>query len=169
MNQLLNDVPSALPKQEGVEFRHVDGFPGYCVGNIGTVSSCWTHKKKAGFLTGWRSFLGSEWRTLTPAIDRKGYLRVHLRVPSGRSRTVKVHHLILKAFVGPRPAGCECRHLDGNPANNRVSNLCWGTPKENAQDTQRHGRLRPKRGEQHPLRKLTDAEVMEIRERAANG
>jgi hypothetical protein len=33
----------------------------------------------------------------------------------------------------------QCRHLDGDPANNRLDNLRWGTPIENAQDRKRHG------------------------------
>jgi hypothetical protein len=36
----------------------------------------------------------------------------------------------------------QCRHLDGNPSNNRPDNLRWGTAKENAADMIRHGRLR---------------------------
>lgn len=34
----------------------------------------------------------------------------------------------------------ETRHLDGDPGNNALSNLCWGTRQENAQDKVRHGR-----------------------------
>lgn len=51
-----------------------------------------------------------------------------------------VHNLVLEEFVGPRPDGMETRHLDGNPKNNHVSNLAWGTPKENSHDIDRHGR-----------------------------
>ena len=29
-----------------------------------------------------------------------------------------VHKLVLLAFVGPRPKGMQCRHLDGDPGNN---------------------------------------------------
>lgn len=50
-----------------------------------------------------------------------------------------VHTLVLEAFVGPRPEGMMCRHLDGNPKNNRLDNLCWGTAKENSEDRDRHG------------------------------
>lgn len=60
----------------------------------------------------------------------KGYLRVLGRF---------VHRLVLEAFIGPCPSGMECRHLDGNPSNNRLENLLWGTPLENANDRRRHG------------------------------
>jgi len=51
----------------------------------------------------------------------------------------RVHILVLEAFVGSCPAGMECRHLDGNPANNYLDNLCWGTPTQNQGDRAVHG------------------------------
>lgn len=70
-----------------------------------------------------------------------GYYRVNLRDDSYPAKTcvVPVHRIILETFVGKRPDGCVCRHLNGNPLDNRLSNICWGTPKENAQDSLRHG------------------------------
>lgn len=50
-----------------------------------------------------------------------------------------VHALVLLAFVGPRPDGMLTRHLDGDPTNNHLSNLVYGTPSENAMDAVRHG------------------------------
>jgi len=43
------------------------------------------------------------------------------------------------AFVGPCPEGMECRHLDGNPGNNNLENLAWGTREENMKDRVDHG------------------------------
>ena len=48
--------------------------------------------------------------------------------------TFRVHRLVLEAFVGPCPAGLECRHLDTDPLNNRLENLVWGTREENHAD-----------------------------------
>lgn len=31
----------------------------------------------------------------------------------------------------------ECRHLNGNPVDNRLENLCWGTHSENEYDKHR--------------------------------
>lgn len=50
-----------------------------------------------------------------------------------------VHRLVLETFIGPCPFGMECRHLDGNPKNNKLDNLCWGTKLENIQDRRMHG------------------------------
>lgn len=49
-----------------------------------------------------------------------------------RGRTYKVHRLICEAFHGPAPKDRPvCMHLDENSANNRATNLSWGTQKEN--------------------------------------
>lgn len=66
------------------------------------------------------------------------YWTAMLNLPGGR-KMVKVHTLVLTAFDGPRPDGLECRHLDGNPDNNWLSNLRWGTPSQNTHDAVRHG------------------------------
>lgn len=75
------------------------------------------------------------------------------------SRTV--HSLVLEAFVGPAPGGHECRHLDGNPANNRLDNLACGTRAENTADRVLHGVA--SRGERHGNARLTEADVLVIR------
>ena len=66
------------------------------------------------------------------------YQRVHLCV-KGKAKYVLVHRLILEAFVGPCPVGHQTLHLDDNPKNNHLSNLKWGTPKENHQTIDRKG------------------------------
>lgn len=77
------------------------------------------------------------------------HLRVQTTTPSGhkaltfvkhgRQRTESIHRLVLLAFVGECPVGLEVRHLDGDPANNHLSNLRYGTPSENVLDRVRHG------------------------------
>jgi HNH endonuclease len=59
----------------------------------------------------------------------------HIYVLRTKSRpALLVHRAVLMAFDRlPRP-GEVCRHLDDNPANNRLENLKWGTKKENAAD-----------------------------------
>lgn len=57
----------------------------------------------------------------------------------GERRGVKVHWVVAEAFHGPRPAGMEIRHLDGDPTNNRAVNLRYGTRSENCQDRVWHG------------------------------
>ena len=74
-------------------------------------------------------------RVLALTADRSGHLAVSL----GRAKDKAVHRLVLEAFVGPCPEGQECCHNDGDPTNNNLSNLRWGSPTENAFDRVRHG------------------------------
>ncbi len=72
-------------------------------------------------------------------IDKRGYHYVTL-TKNGKQKKYQVHRLVLLAFAGPCPEEQECRHLDGNPDNNRwPENLAWGTHGENILDKQRHG------------------------------
>jgi hypothetical protein len=62
----------------------------------------------------------------------------HMRaVVDGDHRTV--HSLMAEAFIGPRPDGQEVRHLNGQPADNRIENLTYGSKSENAYDSIEHG------------------------------
>lgn len=66
----------------------------------------------------------------------------HLSVPLSRDSTTRqflVHRLVMAAFAGACPEGQEVRHWDGNPANNRLSNLLYGTRQENMRDVLRYG------------------------------
>ena len=74
---------------------------------------------------------------------------------------VSIHRLVLESFVGLRPAGMECRHLNGDCHDNRLENIVWGTHSENMADRSRHGRTM--RGERHGRAKLIPSEVRAIR------
>lgn len=63
------------------------------------------------------------------------YLTLHNR----KRRQYFVHRLVMAAFVGPCPDGMEVCHNDGDPTNNRLENLRYGTSKDNAADQHRHG------------------------------
>lgn len=59
-----------------------------------------------------------------------------------KSRRYTIHVLVARAFLGPKPAGQEVRHLDGCRTNPLLSNLCYGTRSDNMQDAIRHGTYR---------------------------
>lgn len=73
-----------------------------------------------------------------------------------------VHRLVLDAHVCPCPNGKEGCHNDGNGFNNHISNLRWDTRSNNQMDKVKHGTSN--RGSQHGLSKLTEKEVLEIRD-----
>lgn len=78
------------------------------------------------------------------------------------------HRLVLMAFAGEPPTPKHhAAHLDGNPRNNRLSNLCWKTAKENDLDKDRHGTRQ--NGVKHGMVKLTEEQVMEIRRLRTEG
>lgn len=76
----------------------------------------------------------------TPS-GRYGHLRVTLR-KSGKSFSMGLHRIICLTFNGPPPGPRHdnALHWDGDVTNNRPENLRWGTRKENAEDSMRHGR-----------------------------
>ena len=76
---------------------------------------------------------------LSQFTSAKGYQLVTLRVEK-RHRAGRVHAMVLEAFTHPRPDGMIVMHLNGDPSDNRLENLKWGTPSENSADVTRHGR-----------------------------
>lgn len=79
-------------------------------------------------------------RVLKPmwtGLKRKQYATV--RFGKGSSADRKVHHLVLEAFVGPRPPGGIARHLDDDATNNRADNLRWGSYGDNSADAVYNG------------------------------
>jgi hypothetical protein len=74
-------------------------------------------------------------RVLAPGSMPGGHLSVSLGWGFG-SRCV--HELVLLAFTGPAPPKTEARHRDGDPTNNRLANLSWGTRGDNIRDKKWH-------------------------------
>ena len=91
----------------------IPGHEGYEASNLGRIRSI---------------------RILSPGRTGQGHLRVCLN--EGKQRSV--HQLVLEAFVGPS-GGLLALHRDGDPGNNRIENLYWGTYSDNLNDSVRHG------------------------------
>lgn len=74
-----------------------------------------------------------------PHVNRSnGYVYCTL-YNDGKSKTIRVHRLILETFVGPCPEGYETRHINGDTTDNRLENLAWGTHSQNMKDRLEHG------------------------------
>ncbi len=136
--------------------RQVPCYPGYYVTANGAVIS----------------LRSGEERVISQRLH-KGYFHVNVRVASQKGKWLKipVHQLMLIAYKGDkRNHGLVCRHLNGNPLDNNISNLEWGTAKENVMDSIKHGTAVCIRlGEEHPRSKLKTEQVVKIKEMIAAG
>lgn len=89
-----------------------------------------------------------------------GYKTLVLR-RGGHARSVKLHVVIARTFLGPRPAGLHVAHRDGDKLNNALSSLRYATAKENADDKLIHGTA--PLGEAVYCARLTADDVKKIR------
>lgn len=113
-----------------------DGF--YCAGRDGEI---WSRR-----ISHRHGRTDGRWYKQNPTTYVQSYgnldgsrLRTQLYIGK-KKRACYVHTLILEAFVGPRPRGMEgCHFPDRTPANCRLDNLRWDTPKANGQDKCLHG------------------------------
>lgn len=78
-----------------------------------------------------------------------------------------VHRAVLMAWDRMPEPGEEARHLNDDPSENALENLSWGSRQENVDDKRKNGRL--PLGEDSAQHKLTEAMVMDIRSRYADG
>lgn len=79
---------------------------------------------------------------LKPQLNSTGYYRVVISLDGAQKREF-VHRLILRTFKGEFPKGKETNHIDGNPKNNKLSNLEFVTRSENmihARDLERRAK-----------------------------
>lgn len=126
--------------REQEEWRPVVGFEGFIeVSSLGRLRSLDRMTYVSASRTApayWRRHKG---KILEPAPHpRGGYKYIKLSGGGKIRNNAKVHHLVLEAFVGPRPPGTECCHANDIAGDNRVENLRWDTPAANAED--RRGR-----------------------------
>lgn len=129
-----------MPEHTPETWKPIPGYEGlYEVSDHGRVKSV---LRRTWFVNRW----GQETQRIVPERIREqsvhpngGHLYLTLH-KEGKRKQWFVHVLVLMAFVGPRPTGCdETRHLDGNPTNNHLGNLRWATHQENVDDMLGHG------------------------------
>lgn len=137
------------------EWRNIVGWGGkYQISNLGRLKSIGGKFSKShpnGFVT-----IGS--------IDVLGYRVITMRRPGMRLQC-RVHTLVATAFLKKPRNGKTywVNHKDGNKLNNNVSNLEWVLPKDNCAHAVKTGLFNLK-GENHPMSKLTQEQVLKMRE-----
>jgi len=151
----MSAVQSTIASEEWRDLTpDVIGYPiptGYQISSTGRFRSRRLHKGR----------IAVDWKYRDGSIQEAGYTIYRIRGTSGDHLQMLAHRLVAMAFIGPPPfPEAQVRHWDGNPRNNAVGNLLWGTALENAQDKERHGRTL--KGEQVASHVLTEDEVLEI-------
>lgn len=76
-------------------------------------------------------------RVLVQSPGKGGYPVVTLS-RDGKPKTMRVHRIVLEAFVGPCPPGQQACHANDNASDNRLENLRWDTSRANCADRQRN-------------------------------
>lgn len=104
---------------------------------------------------------GKIWHEMKCSPDWAGYIPCLLR-DKEKKYNCRIHQLVAKHFI-PNPFGLKTvNHIDGNKANNHISNLEWVTPRENIIHAVKTG-LMDFKGEKHPNSKLTNDQVYAIK------
>lgn len=125
-------------------FKEIPGFPDYEIDQWGNI---WSLKKNKPV----RKFGASA---------NKLYPTANLKIGKNFYK-LNVSRAILSAFVGTKDSTFHACHIDGNPVNTCLSNLMWGTAKENSDHKYTHGTVCF--GEKSPVSKITDEQALQIR------
>lgn len=139
----------------GEEWRDIPGYEGRY-----QVSSCGRVRNANQSLLALTPTRGS-------APDGSKYRCVMLIADDKSRNWLLVHSIVATTFYGQCPAGMECRHLNDRRDDNRLDNLRWGTPIENAEDRERNGRK--VQGTHIVQSKMNEEMVAEARRRVASG
>jgi hypothetical protein len=105
-----------------------------------------------------------EGHILKPGID-SGRYPLFVACINGKTRSIRVHQVVVEVFIGPCPEGKEINHIDGIKTNNHAGNLEYVTRSENNTHALRKGLRHPtkNRGEDIGTSKLTVERVLEIK------
>lgn len=108
-------------------------------------------------------------KMMTMTDNGVGHFTVMLSINATYKRCL-VQKLVMRAFVGDVPEGHNINHKNGNTKDNRLDNLEYVTFSENTQHALKVlEREMGLRGSRNPGAKLTDRQVVEIRQLYATG
>jgi DNA-binding CsgD family transcriptional regulator len=126
------------------DYKVIKDFPNYAITRDGEVFSFRNNIK------------------LKSTINSDGYMKVNLCNKFSR-KTIKIHRLIAEYYIDNVNNYPQVNHINGIKTDNRVENLEWCTSSQNA----KHAFINKLRispfGEKHSKAKLTESEVLEIR------
>lgn len=136
-------------------WKDVIGFEGiYQVSNMGQIKSLERYDR--------RGFKKWPTRILKPAKTRYGYHQI-LLCKNGQRFKRYVHHIVTEAFIGERPAGKQCNHINGIKTDNSIDNLEYCTASENHYHSYQVLGKKAARGNDSGHNKLVESQVIFIR------
>lgn len=135
------------------QWKPIPGFSRYEASNLGNLRSL--NYKKTGKV-----------RVLKPALS-DGYLKTMLLSDGGKYYSWNVHKWVALAWLGPR-LEFEVNHKSGIKTDNSVENLEYCTRAQNIQHSVDNGLQKPMPGSLNGNSKLTEEQVLEIRDYVAN-
>jgi hypothetical protein len=141
------------------------GYEGlYQVSNLGRVRGLDRYVKRERYNK--ISEVSRKGGIMKPSICNGGMM-LHFWKDGISSKPVKVHNLVLEAFVGERPKGYQACHFpDRSHENNRLDNLRWDTSANNQRDKLYHGT--DNRGEKCCSAKITRDTALKIKKMLLN-
>lgn len=97
------------------------------------------------------------------------YYSICYKDNNNKRRIIGVHRLVHTIYNEPIPLGYEINHIDGNKLNNHYTNLEAITTSENIKHAFKLGLQQKKEGEQSRFSKVSDQDVIDIRNKYATG
>lgn len=124
----------------------------YLIGTDGTV---WSKRRN---------------KFIAQRLDKDGYPRVNL-YEGTRVQTVRIHRLLALAFIKNDDPEIkkEVNHIDGNKANNELSNLEWVTSSKNQKHAYEKGLQKGQKGESNGRAKHKEKDVITVCEMLSEG
>ena len=93
---------------------------------------------------------------LTLTIQKSGYRYAMIEMHNGKPKNCRVHRLVAQHFI-PNPNNLpEVNHIDGDKANNQVSNLEWCTRSHNVKHSFDTGLKQPCRWTDEQRKRISD-------------
>lgn len=117
---------------------NIPGYPGYYISKRGVLYSRWDINGKG--------VLKKRYHKKVPHLNKNGRYIIGLSQPGLGTTKWLIHRLVALVYIpNPEKLPYVC-HKDNVPTNNSVSNLYWGTQKDNMSQASSEGRLHQKKG-----------------------
>lgn len=110
-------------------------------------------------------------RILAPRLAGAGYQSVGLYLP-GKNADHYIHRLVMAAFVGPCPDGCNVNHKDADKKHNCLANLEYVTFSQNSKhgyEIGSHANHRFLKGVEHGSVTISECMACDVWDALANG